>query len=88
MSATSTQWDSYARIADALRVRLELLPPGPPVPSEMVLSGEFGVAQNTVRRALALWPRKVWSHGARPEAGCPHTGSACGDVARLPADRG
>jgi DNA-binding GntR family transcriptional regulator len=45
---------SYARIAEALRVRLELLPPGSPVPSETVLSGEFGVARNTVRRALAL----------------------------------
>jgi DNA-binding GntR family transcriptional regulator len=54
MSPTSTQWGSYARIAEALRVRLELLPPSSPVPSETVLSGEFGVARNTVRRALAL----------------------------------
>ena len=54
MSPTSTQWGSYARIAEALRLRLELLRPGSPVPSEKVLSGEFGVARNTVRRALAL----------------------------------
>jgi DNA-binding FadR family transcriptional regulator len=53
-----------------LRAQLELLPPGSSVPSgskmttrrppegawgaETVLSGEFGVARNTVRRALAL----------------------------------
>jgi DNA-binding GntR family transcriptional regulator len=54
MSPTSTQWGSYALIAEALRVRLELLPPDSPVPAETVLSGEFGVARNTVRRALAL----------------------------------
>jgi DNA-binding GntR family transcriptional regulator len=48
------QWGSYARIAKALRVRLALLPPGSPVPSETVLSGEFGVARNTVRRALGV----------------------------------
>jgi DNA-binding GntR family transcriptional regulator len=52
MSLASTQWGSYARIADALRARLALLPPGSPVPSETALSGEFGVARNTVRRAL------------------------------------
>jgi DNA-binding GntR family transcriptional regulator len=46
------QWGSYARIAEVLRVRLALLPPGSPVPSETALSGEFGVARNTVRRAL------------------------------------
>jgi len=54
MSPTSTQWGSYARIAETLRARLELLPQGSPVPSETVLSSEFGVARNTVRRALAL----------------------------------
>jgi DNA-binding GntR family transcriptional regulator len=52
MSPTSLQWGSYARIAEALRVRLALLSPGSPVPSETALSGEFGVARNTVRRAL------------------------------------
>jgi DNA-binding GntR family transcriptional regulator len=52
MSLTSTQWGSYARIAETLRARLALLPPGSPVPSETALSGEFGVARNTVRRAL------------------------------------
>ena len=46
------QWGSYARIAEALRVRLALLPPGSPGQSETALSGEFGVARNTVRRAL------------------------------------
>jgi DNA-binding GntR family transcriptional regulator len=54
MSPTSMQWGSYARIAEALRVRLALLPADSPVPSETVLSGEFGVARNTVRRALGL----------------------------------
>jgi DNA-binding GntR family transcriptional regulator len=52
MSPTSMQWGSYARIAEALRVRLALLPPGSPGQSETALSGEFGVARNTVRRAL------------------------------------
>jgi DNA-binding GntR family transcriptional regulator len=52
MSPTSLQWGGYARIAEALRVRLALLSPGSPVPSETALSGEFGVARNTVRRAL------------------------------------
>jgi DNA-binding GntR family transcriptional regulator len=52
MSPTSTQWGSYTRIAETLRARLALLAPGFPVPSETVLSGEFGVARNTVRRAL------------------------------------
>jgi DNA-binding GntR family transcriptional regulator len=53
MSSASTRWGSYARIAEALRVRLASLPPGAVVPSETVLAGEFGVARNTVRRALA-----------------------------------
>jgi DNA-binding GntR family transcriptional regulator len=52
MSPTSPQWGSYARIADALRTQLALLAPGSPVPSETALSREFGVARNTVRRAL------------------------------------
>jgi DNA-binding GntR family transcriptional regulator len=54
MSPTSMQLGSYARIAEALRVRLALLPPGSPVPSETFFSGKFGVARNTVRRALGL----------------------------------
>jgi DNA-binding GntR family transcriptional regulator len=52
MSLASTQWGSYVRIAETLRPRLTLLAPGSPVPSETVLSGEFGVARNTVRWAL------------------------------------
>ncbi len=52
MSPTSMQWGSYARIAEALCVRLALLPPGSPGQSETALSGEFGLARNTVRRAL------------------------------------
>jgi DNA-binding GntR family transcriptional regulator len=52
MSPASTQWGSYVRIAETLRARLALLAPGCSVPSETVLSGEFGVARNTVRRAL------------------------------------
>ena len=51
MSPTSTHWGS-SRIAETLRARLALLAPGSPVPSETALAGEFGVARNTVRRAL------------------------------------
>ncbi len=53
MTPASTRWGSYARIAEALRARLAVLPPGAAVLSETVLAGEFGVARNTVRRALA-----------------------------------
>lgn len=52
MSLASAQLGSYARIAEALRARLALLAPGCSVPSETALSGEFGVARKTVRRAL------------------------------------
>lgn len=53
MSPVSTRWGSYARIAEALRARVASLPPSSAVPSETVLAREFGVARNTVRRALA-----------------------------------
>ena len=49
----ATPWGTYARIADALRARLSTPKPGAPVPSEAALAAEFGVARNTVRRALA-----------------------------------
>src|SRR5439155_12480371 len=50
-----TSWGAYARIADALRERLTAgdPPPGELLPSEAALCDEYGVARNTVRRALA-----------------------------------
>lgn len=49
----STPWGTYARIADTLRERLADVAPGSALPSETSLAAEFGVARNTVRRALA-----------------------------------
>ncbi|MGH3588380.1 MAG: GntR family transcriptional regulator [Pseudonocardia sp.] len=49
----STPWGTYARIADKLRERLAGVAPGSALPSETSLAAEFGVARNTVRRALA-----------------------------------
>ena len=49
----STPWGTYARIADKLRERLADVAPGFALPSETSLAAEFGVARNTVRRALA-----------------------------------
>lgn len=46
-------WGAYREIAAALRERLADAPAGTPVPSEATLVGEFRVARNTVRRALA-----------------------------------
>ena len=80
------QWGSYARIAEALCARLELRPPGSLAPSETSLSGEFGVARNTVRRALGRLAGEVWSARCRAGAGGTRAGSACGDVARVPAE--
>jgi DNA-binding GntR family transcriptional regulator len=54
MSASSTAWGSYARIADTLRARLGDLAPGSAVTAEVTLAREFGVARNTVRRALGV----------------------------------
>ena len=49
----STPWGAYAQITQALRDRFEAAPVGSAVPSEAALVAEFGVARNTVRRALA-----------------------------------
>ncbi|MGH3783306.1 MAG: GntR family transcriptional regulator [Pseudonocardiaceae bacterium] len=49
----STPWGTYARIADTLRERLADVAPGSALPAETSLAAEFGVARNTVRRALA-----------------------------------
>ncbi len=49
----STPSGTYARIADNLRQRLADVAPGSALPSETSLAAEFGVARNTVRRALA-----------------------------------
>lgn len=49
----TTPWGTYARIAEQLRARFVHAAPGAAVPSEAVLAAEFGVARNTVRRALA-----------------------------------
>jgi DNA-binding GntR family transcriptional regulator len=43
----------YREIAEALRQRLGELPAGSAVPSEALLVAEYGVARNTVRRALS-----------------------------------
>jgi DNA-binding GntR family transcriptional regulator len=50
---SATPWGTYARIAESLRVRFADAPAGAAVPSEAALAAEFGVARNTVRRALA-----------------------------------
>lgn len=49
----ATPWGTYARIAESLRARLVDVEAGARVPSEAELVAEFGVARNTVRRALA-----------------------------------
>lgn len=48
-------WRSYSHIADVLRARIRsgTYSPGRLLPSEKALSAEFGVARNTLRRALA-----------------------------------
>ncbi|MEU5990791.1 winged helix-turn-helix domain-containing protein [Spirillospora sp. NPDC047418] len=50
-----TAWGTYARITDALRQRIadSTYAPGTRLPGEAALCAEFGVARNTVRRALS-----------------------------------
>lgn len=48
-----TPWKTYPRIADALRERWRDAEPGSAIPSEAELAAEFGIARNTLRRALA-----------------------------------
>jgi DNA-binding GntR family transcriptional regulator len=55
VGSRATPWGAYKTITDALRRRITAgeFPPGAPLPSEAVLRTEFGVARNTIRRALA-----------------------------------
>ncbi|WP_433230909.1 GntR family transcriptional regulator [Actinomadura formosensis] len=50
-----TAWGTYTRITTALRQRITdgTYAPGTRLPSEAALCAEFGVARNTVRRALS-----------------------------------
>jgi len=52
----STAWGAYKGITEALRARLASgeFQPGSALPSESALVAEYGVARNTVRRALDL----------------------------------
>lgn len=54
MSARETAWGAYKGIADALRRRIAEgeFAAGSLLPSEAVLTSEFGVSRNTLRRAL------------------------------------
>ncbi|MEU6402081.1 winged helix-turn-helix domain-containing protein [Streptomyces sp. NPDC046985] len=55
MESRATPWGAYKTITDVLRHRIAEgeFPPGTHLPSEAELRAEFGVARNTVRRALA-----------------------------------
>lgn len=60
MGPRATAWGAYRSITDALRRRIiegEFLPGGH-IPSEAVLRAEYGVARNTLRRALAVLERE------------------------------
>lgn len=54
VSPRATAWGAYREITSALRERIGsgTFAPGSPVPSEAALCKEFGVARNTLRRAL------------------------------------
>ncbi len=54
VSPRATAWRAYLAIADALRARIAAgeIEPGSLLPSESALCAEYGVARNTVRRAL------------------------------------
>lgn len=56
----STAWGAYAQIANALREKINdgTYAPGDLLPSEAVLSAEYGVVRNTLRRALAQLERE------------------------------
>jgi DNA-binding GntR family transcriptional regulator len=55
VGARATAWGAYRNIASAIRARIAAgeFPPGAPLPSESVWCAEYGVARNTLRRALA-----------------------------------
>ncbi|MCK2213342.1 GntR family transcriptional regulator [Actinomadura sp. ATCC 31491] len=56
MNRWLTGWRVFTQIVDRLRERIEvdMYPVGSMLPSEAALCAEFGVARNTVRRALAV----------------------------------
>ncbi|MER7506225.1 GntR family transcriptional regulator [Nonomuraea pusilla] len=56
MSEWLTGWRVFTQVVDRLRERIEMgvYPVGTMMPSEAELCAEFGVARNTVRRALAV----------------------------------
>ncbi|MEW1836606.1 GntR family transcriptional regulator [Nonomuraea sp. NPDC003707] len=56
MTTWLTGWRVFTQIVDRLRERIEmsLYPVGSLMPSEAALCREFGVARNTVRRAMAV----------------------------------
>ncbi|MEV1168134.1 GntR family transcriptional regulator [Nonomuraea sp. NPDC049784] len=56
MSKWLTGWRIFTQIVGRLRRRIEMgmYPVGSMLPSEAALCAEFGVARNTVRRALAV----------------------------------
>jgi DNA-binding GntR family transcriptional regulator len=55
VGSRATPWGAYKTITDALRRRIAEgeFPPGTQLPSEADLRAEYGVARNTLRRALA-----------------------------------
>jgi DNA-binding GntR family transcriptional regulator len=54
VSPRATAWGAYKRIAETLRARITggEFAPGTALPSEAVLCQQYGVARNTLRRAL------------------------------------
>lgn len=54
MNARATRWGAYKRITEAVRARITEgeFAPGEAIPSEVMLCAEYGVARNTLRRAL------------------------------------
>lgn len=55
MGSRATPWGAYRTITDAMRRRIAEgeFPPGMQLPGEAALRAEYGVARNTLRRALA-----------------------------------
>ncbi|MEV1001803.1 GntR family transcriptional regulator [Nonomuraea sp. NPDC050202] len=56
MNRWLTGWRIFTQIEDRLRerIKMSMYPAGSMLPSEAALCAEFGVARNTVRRALAV----------------------------------
>lgn len=54
MNTRATAWGAYKDITAALRARIAggEFPPGSALPSESALCAEYGIARNTLRRAL------------------------------------